>query len=393
MAYMRDARGKRLDSFDVAERPLLTDGQRAITYPEHLTISRRKMAAALYRPFNITCIGNSITFGQYAGDVGTVDQNLLRYRGWVGQLRALFSPRYGTVGEGVIQMADTRVTQSGAQAVASIGVTRATPGGYRLDADADWVEFSTVENAPEVWSHGWWESDAKCPNSFLYTVDGGADQTLTIGPLGTDKDWTAKITGLSDAPHVIRIKGVTGKQLDLAGFQIARPNSNGGGVRLHRLAQSGGYLNTVFFNTGDSGNIRSDRLTLGRPATDLLILAFGVNEASTSGETAGHTPAAYESDLRRIVTYATGTYGCDVLLLSTGRRDPTQVHSAGDEAFFGVHEEIAAENSRVAHLDMKRLWGTYAQASAAGLMYDTVHPRLIGHSHMAKTVFEAVAGV
>lgn len=377
-------------TFGMPGRAVLTNGQ-------NLAASARLLRAARYRPFNLAVAGNSIVVGQYAENVGTIDDSVLRHRGFVGQMRSLFAERYGAPGEGVVILGDSRVTKSGASNISTTGITQNT--GMRLDAAAEYVEIATGEPCTEVWIHGWWESDAKCPNSIFYTVDGGGSTEAVIGPLGSDKYWTYKITGLSDAAHTIRVTGQDAEQIDLAGFQLVNTLTDGGGVRVHRYHSSGGYVSDAsgvfYLSTGTAASaLRNRILTLGTGmahSADLLVLAFGANEVTPTGESAGWTSTKYETELRSVVDYATATHGCDVLLVTTGRRT-TGLGTNGefDEA---IHAEIAADTARVAHLNVAADWGTWTQADAKGFMYDTVHPNLTGHSHMAHLIHQALSTI
>lgn len=369
--------------------PRLHVGRSALSYPEHLAATRAKLAAARYRPVNITCIGNSITEGQKAGDATNTD-DLYRTRGWLGQLRSLFADRYGDPGEGVIQIGDARITQNGCQAIGSIGITRYT-GGYRMNAATDWIELAAPQ-CTEIWVHGWWESDAKVPGPWSYTIDGGAAVQAAGFPTGTDQDYTIKITGLSDATHTIRLLGRDGYQIDIAGFTVLRKSASG--VRFHRLAKGGGYIDNAFYLSTDAVNPRSYRLTYRRPETDLLILGFGANESSsTGGEPIGWTFAKYDLWLRDAVNVATNTYAQEVLLLSLTRRSASQEATYGQDAFYQLHETLAAENTRVAHFDMARIWGDNAAMVSAGLLQDTIHPNLLGHSDLAAALYDALNGL
>lgn len=364
-----------------------------ISYPEHLAHTKLALAQANFRQCNITVCGNSITAGYFANDTSSTDWPVFRERGYAGQLRKRLESVYGTVGEGVILCNDSRVTYSGAQSIGSTGITMA--GGLRISNTGQTVTLVT-QACTDVWVHGWWESDAKCA-AFRYTVDGGSTQTASISALGNDADYTVKITGLANTTHTIVIlpASTATKQIDIAGFSVFGADTIRG-VVVNRMGEGGGYVDTMFFPMSNTGaQPRSNRLTFGRTQTDLAILAFGANESSQTGEGISWTPDRYRTALLDVVTYLTDTYGCDVLLASLVRQNPSQVSSLTEQAFYSIHEEIAAANPRVAHWDLSRnaRWATYSAADDAGLLHDNVHPGLAGHSDIASLLSRVITAL
>ncbi|MBQ0917446.1 SGNH/GDSL hydrolase family protein [Hydrogenophaga aromaticivorans] len=363
-----------------------------VEHRDHLSRFDTAMSQSLYSRVGITICGNSITQGYYANDVVTPNNPVFEQRGFCGQLRDRFALANGTVGIGAITFADSRCTLGGgANLNESIGLTRA--GGARINAVGETATLTLTEPATEIWVHGWWESDAKC-EAWTYSVDGAADETASISALGSDKDYTVKITGLSNATHTLVIKpaATPTKQVDIAGFSVFS-SSQSGGIVVNRFGKGGGYLESLFYPMSNVGaNPRSNRLTFGRTETDLAVLAFGANEASVTGEGVAWTPTRYRTALLDLVNYLTDTYGCSVLLASLVRQNPTQVGSYGEEAFYDIHREIANDNQHVAHFDLSLSdkWATYSAASAAGLLIDNVHPKLIGHSDIASLMYRGL---
>jgi hypothetical protein len=359
---------------------------------EKLNGWRAAVSRARFRQANILIIGNSITEGFYANDTVATNLPVFRERGMCAQLRYLISEHYGgDPGQGIVLCTDTRVVGAGgATLYGSLGISAA--GGYRISNTGQTVTLTTTEACTDIWIHGWWE-DSRC-EAFIYTVDGGGDQTSPFAGPATDTDFTVKLTGLSNTTHTIVIKpaATPTAQVDIAGFSIFNAGTTSK-VAVHRIGQGGAYFDSMIYPMTDTGaNPRSNRLTLGRPVTDLCVLAFGANEASTAGEAASWTPARYETALRDFIGYAAGTYGCDVLLASLNRQNPSQVGSYGEQAFYDVHAEIAADTARVAHFDLTIApqWASYAAASAAGLMQDNVHPNHAGHADIGRLLYRAL---
>lgn len=377
---------------------MLPEGKLCLTHGDNLRDWRSKLSRAQFRQTNIAVFGNSLTDGAYCNDTASENQAVYRERGWVPQLRSRFrSAVLPAVGEGLIGFGDARITSSGTLSIPSTGITRAT-GGSRINNTGQSITLVTTDPCNEVWVHGWWESDAKCA-PFVYTVDGGADQTASaVNALGSDKDYTFKITGLSSASHTIVIKpaATPTKQIDIAGFSVFLTDGASKGVAVHRAGRGGGYIDNFFYLAAESANPRSSRLTFGRLGVDLVILQFFNNESGTNGESVGWAPGAqstknYYTFTKDVVDQITGTYGCDVVLATLTRRQ-SSISTYGEQAFVDVHARIASENSRCAHFDLalSPRWATYATAAANGLMQDGVHPNLAGHSDIARLVYEAI---
>lgn len=381
----------------------MPEGKQCLSYPDHLSRWRSKLAQAQFRQANISVYGNSLTGGYWSSNTGVDNptaQALFRARGWVPQMRALFrSAIMPEMGEGFIPNIDARVTKSaGVQAIGSTGIT-AYGSGYRISGAGQTITIVTTDPCNEFWVHGWWESNAKC-GSFQYSVDGGADQTATaVAALGTDVDYTFKITGLSAASHTIVIKpnlADATKQIDIAGYSAFLTAGAAMGVAVHRGGQGGGYVDTMFYPSGGAQNPRSNRLTFGRLSTDLAVFQFFSNESSTAGEGVGWSPTGqaaknYYTYLKDVVDQSTDVYGCSALLMSLTRHQ-TGISSYGEQAFIDVHERIASENANCAHFDLSRIprWASWTAANAAGLMYDSIHPNLAGHSDIGRLAYEAM---
>lgn len=374
----------------------------SVSHIDHLAGVATKLQQAPYRRFNITGLGHSLLFGYWSNDDASQPESdpRIRQRGTYRVAQQNLCRRFGVPdpGEGIILNSDTRVTQSGTQAIGSTGITMGPPGGYRLADTGDTLTLTLTEKGvTEIWVHGWQENDAKC-GPWTYTIDGGADQICTTAqgfPTNqTDYDYTVKIRGLSpDSLHTLVIKGATGNQIDIAGFSVWGDPTRG--IAFSRMAVGGGYLNTAVYLSTGAQNPRSNRLTLLRPETDLLVIQYGTNEMTVSGQAAGHTPTTYSAQLTDFVNVATNTYNIPVLLVSSNYHNPSAgvVGTYGEDAFYNVHETIAAANPKVAHWDWRDLpeFASYSTALANGLMYgtDAIHTSSKG-ALLCGLAFEAI---
>lgn len=296
--------------------------------------------------------------------------------------------------EGAIHNGDSRVTSSGTLAIDTIGLT-GSPGGLRLDNAADWAQLATVDSVTEVWIR-FRVSSAASRQLPQCTIDGGATQTVpdTSVPAGTTAaTYWHKITGLSSGTHTIRVLGqtVASKFTDVVGW-YTRNNPGAAGVAVHRLGADGGFIGPALpEETGQAGGLSKATVFHDSLAPDLMVIAFGSNEAGTGGAADGWTLARYEAALRANIEFA-NSRGCDVLLMSVGRADPA-TRGEDEGAYFALHEALAAEYSYVAQLDIGRAWGTYAEATAAGLLSDWIHPNIVGHSDMAQLMYDALVNL
>lgn len=366
------------------------DGRDLLVFGDHLGRWRTKLAASRYRQAQVLALGNSIVKGEYSNDSATTDEAIWRERGWVPQLRSLFADRYGVVGEGLIANNDVRLSASaGVLGIASTGLVNQ---GKRIDS-GDTLTY-TLPACTTITINWWWESNAASA-AFTYTVDGGSPMTATA-PSGSDLYPIEVADSLTDTTHTLVISGPASGHADISAVGCWETQASG--VAVHRLGVAGGYVeNGWLFNDTAANMTRASKLAINQPAVDLLILAFGHNEALL-GQPLGKTPATYAALLTTIVDYATNQEA-DCLILAGPRSDPThwgtQPDSSQytDDAYFTASEAVAAANEHCAFLDTRPLWGDWATANNAGLQVDYIHPTLLGHSDMAKLIFEAIGGV
>lgn len=369
-----------------ADLALSAWGKRALSYPDHLDRWRYKLASARFQQPVVMCCGDSITAGAYANNVSSTDaaaQALWAERSWVPQLRALFADRYGDPGEGIILGNDPRVTNSGATNAVSLGVA----GQAKILDTTDTLTYA-LPACTDIVIHAWWNSGS---DVFSYELDGGA--AVTTSASSGDQPYTVTVSGLSNTTHtlVLRFAGAAGKYSVISGVSAQKQTS--AGVRVHRAGISGAWLES-YWNTTGTNLTKMCQVHFDGPGTDLAIIAFGTNDGSSTGQSAGVTPASFRARLETVVTNAVAA-GADVLLLAVGERLQTTLPGPYYPAdFFTEMDDLASATDHVAYMDIGRVWGTYAEASALGLMHDSSgHPSLTGHSDFAKLVYEAIGGV
>lgn len=166
--------------------------------------------------------------------------------------------------------------------------------------------------------------------SWIYTVDGGADQTVTIAtaPSPNNLRRTA-ITGLANTTHTIICKSQSGGNVHAIMGCIAW-KSKTVGLRFAWCAAAGAYV-ASFTGAGQTalpdwshsliwqGKSGSTETGFGFPAVpDLAIIALGINDCTGFGQ----APEGYQGGLRRICqAFRRGNPNCSILFMANSNPD------------------------------------------------------------------------
>lgn len=147
------------------------------------------------------------------------------------------------------------------------------------------------------------------------------------------------------------------------------------------------------FNAGKSGGLAADFVgsanyyspTLAQTyfAADVTIAKFGINDA-----TAGTSEASFKASLGTIIATAQG-FGTAILTVPHAR-DAAVAAIAVQDAFNGYLYDLAAQYD-CPLIDLRRRFGTYADLTALGLMYDSTHPKAPVYDDEGRAVARAVA--
>lgn len=123
-------------------------------------------------------------------------------------------------------------------------------------------------------------------------------------------------------------------------------------------------------------------------APDLTIINLGINDWEASSNS-----AAYLANMQAIITAAKASG--DVILLSPNPSEPTTASAARQLDYVNQLYALAASNG-VLLIDNFSRWVSYAVSNVSPTMYgdvgtDAKHPREIGYSDIAESVFKVIA--
>lgn len=393
-------------------------GQGAIlTNPSGLRRFRSALGDALYTPVQIGCWGDSITEGVGTESPSSITSNIVADSdGWAGQLRTLFSRRFGTLAGGAITPffsgTDTRVTRSGAPSIDNtIGPMKW--GGRLKSGTSDVFEFTTPPcTAIDICYYAGGSADSSLIGGFSYQIDGGTITTgLAAGVNASPGYKVLTITGLPATAHTIRLAGLHATNLQhITGIRY----HNNQGVVLSRWARAGWtILDTLGIGEtsrnasciGNSYNQSRMAAMWGGYGEHLTIIALGQNDASlqnvamNGGETYT-TPDVYEAYLRQAVAMVTGYGGCTLLLNTALPPASGSTVPVGGKSYYSYHEaarRIAHDTDHVAHLSIADRWGmtndsTAAENVALAMLSSphSVHPSRRGYGDIAGALIQTL---
>lgn len=346
-------------------------------------------ADAEYTPVDVLAFGDSRAWGVGSdNNAATVNAGNASYvtNSWPAVLRRLFARGLGQdPGEGWIPFWDYRWTFAGS----TFGQREWGPlnyGGRQLSPGAANTATITVPAGTASVVVAFWDGGGK----WISSVDGAADAEYTPG--GTTTVASRTITVDPATSHTLVLKGgsTTNAYLCAVQFRTAAV----GGVRVHRVgypgadtglatALTGSYVGGTFraADTAKTNNIMACTFS---PATPLLtIVHLDVNDWSGQVNS-GITPAAFRTNVDRLVTEATVTRPGSLLWVL----GPDPVPAALTAALSAYRAQVLAAADASSHmsvLDISTAWGTQAQADAAGLSISTsVHFNRKGATDIAR---------
>lgn len=356
--------------------------------------ARMAFAESRYRPFTITVVGDSITWG--VGSDGNPEQitpldatqqaayrqfawpvqvaanlnaslNLTSTEGWVGASNGW---SYSTV-TGTAGLSDSLGPFGGFAAGGG--------GGRSIAGTANSVNYpkdrTRAFTEVDVWYFGT-GLGANNPTDPTVEIDGVVSHTstATVAAGGLMK---VTVTGLTDVPHDITVKGAAGgRTVFHPGVTLRRGN----GVVVNRIGRPGA---TALHATGSAqtGNARSRVIqsAVMPGTTDLLVVALGTNDESQQ------VPVAdFQTRVQELVNNA----GSASVLLLGG--PPSRFNGAIPAS---AYRDVMKGISGAAFLDVQDVFGPRAEAESLGLFASptTVHPSRRGAAVIAKAVTDLLA--
>lgn len=270
---------------------------------------------------------------------------------------------------------------------AGTGVVAAYNGGIsdpRLNAPAPWVAFnsnsSILQNNTNAANNALvFTSDVAGTIARVYytsggqpftvSIDGGA--AVTVTPAGGATTPYYEVTGLANTTHTISVlKANIVNTCYIHGFEV-RSNASTG-VLLYNAGVSG--IKAVSIT---NVNYSALRFAIQEFASDLIMIRCQTNDTGNTSD------SVYKTDMANAISGARST-GADVVLM-------TAVPSSGKD--FTSTTQILydlADQYDIPLIDHQKRWGTYTESNANGLMNDTFHPNVAGHSDEALSIFRAL---
>lgn len=220
--------------------------------------------------------------------------------------------------------------------------------------------------------------DATGAGDVEVSIDSKAYFTRAMGAVG-DHD-LKKVTVAQPVANDVRIRPHAGSVLVFGGLNLWSRTRPAQGCETHNIARGGTRL----------ANFILDPLTLrwfDLMPLDLLLLGPWTNDMDPGSNTIDITNylpavAAYQTNLQTEIDAAGAQ--CDVLILAPYEQDHTRVGRplADDQviqaAFRQACIDVAAANTHVDVLNLYTYFGTFAQATAAGLLADNLHESQAG---------------
>lgn len=210
----------------------------------------------------------------------------------------------------------------------------------------------------------------------------------TTGPAVDATIYRYGVDGLSDASHEVQLR-MGGVLTDVAPPVFRRGPRTTPGVVVHRAGRSGSTT-VEHVGAGWSTGTKTDLLATTYEAIEtptLVIIGLFQNDWNRQ-TTSTITPTIYAAHLSTLIAKIVGLGGC--VLLVAGARWEADDKPFLQQDYADAARALATPGSHVAFIDLAEAWGNYAEANAAGFMYDSPHPNLSGHGDMARIIHEVL---
>lgn len=331
-------------------------------------------AAAGSGQAHIIAFGDSITQG-FKVDVPMYDNS------WPAQVATLLAAETGyTPGTGYVMahldanatanlapFSEDRITKGGTAADLSSRGTYSNQGGGVIIAKGDGtITFTATGRYFRIYISR--ESNSA---NFTYTVDGGSPVSSGKGSGTTALDHLDIDAG-TDASHTIVLAGVGSTYIYCHGLEAIRNSTHG--VKMSNFGLSGRRCDQVL----NASTLASSLYAISYPDTDLIIVAYGVNEAVQA-----YSTTTFKTNLTTLVDRFQSVHGASVVMMVPPPPSTATVATATWETYVTAIQEVAtAEGCGL--VDITARWGTYAASSA--FYHDNIHPNQSGAADIAAAV-------
>jgi len=344
-----------------------------------LQTARAGLANRDYAPFNVVCLGDSITEGQGATTFArTYRQTLLR------RLRERY-PVSGVVGgRGFIGSIKTGFT-SGTWPVVSSGAigTDQNYGPKRqaaiLSAAGHSLTFTLQGTSVDLMY-----AQATTTGTISYTIDGGSATTFNTaaGTAVVDGGYVTRINLGASGAHTLVVSYSSGGSCYIEGV-VEYDGDETKGIRLH----DAGHHGWTSANWANRGGFNYWMRSIKTLSPDLLIFALGANDVTSGTITAAQQLANFQT----ILGYIRGT-GCNPSVLVTPMFQRSETTPSVWADYVQNAYTLAASDPMISVCDLSARMPAagLAGTGSLGLYADTVHPTDKGHSMMADIMLSAI---
>jgi lysophospholipase L1-like esterase len=209
-------------------------------------------------------------------------------------------------------------------------------------------------------------------SGFTVAIDGGA--TTTYGASTTSSPaWVRQNVTATLGKHSVVFTAPSSGNMYL--YAVALNVSGTGGVQWNNASVSGSSASHWCTNPSASQN--SGWMTV-MPAPSLIIEALGTNDYG------GGSSATWQTNLDACLTFLAATFPTAAVLVVDMQNTSGATGFAGEarSVYYAVTKAEAAKFG-AAYLNIGDRWGTYATATAAGILFDGLHPNIYGHWDIA----------
>ena len=343
--------------------------------PHTLGPAWNAMAGVGTKPFNVLCIGDSVTEGY----------TLQPSERWLTKLTTLLrrrhQPRGIAGGEGYIPA--FYAATSGMPSRWTLTGAPAQNTGYGLGLRALLLATGTAATITFTgtgfdlfWAGG--------PNTGVisYTVDGGTATSITTTKTTIKDGYTTSVRGLARGSHTVTVAYVSGGTSVFDGIMIY-DGDEAAGVHVWDSGHSGAYSSQF------ASGAWFDSITPTKP--DLVTIELGLNDYQQSGVQSA-TPAQLAANITAIITAIRARgFSPTFVILSTWRRPFTS--GANDwPAYVAAMEGLATTDALVTYIDLAQVINPGDPGTSQGLLQsDEIHPTAFGGTIIASTIYNCIA--
>lgn len=326
------------------------------------------------RNAKIMCLGDSTTFGYGAGSTGGIADGYplsypqrLRAKLDAMGLRARAQNYIGNMNQSPANLAsfDTRLVFTGTWSMTSealgtqmfLATTNSEPLTFSPTEQFDTVEFRTMRR------------NLAQAGTIQILLDGAVIDTINLNN-ATDI-YIVKTYNVPLGVHTLGVQKSAGTQGYAHSFSAW--NSAAKEITVITGARPSGTAETICLETFQWSGLNA----LKTFTPDLTIINGILNNLAAPNQ------ATIEDALTRAVA-AARVSGDALLVIPNATSNTTQMNIV----YPYVQNVATATNCPI--IDLRTVLGTYAQASAAGRMFDTVHPNAAGYEIIAEYIFQRI---